>query len=697
MANLKKTNLPFKPKAKLLLELGNQLIKDEGIALFELVKNAYDADATKVNISLSEINNAKGAKIIIEDNGSGMTSEIIKKVWLEPGTDYKKKQIAKGYRTPKYHRVPLGEKGIGRFGVHKLGKKIELITKNKNDNEIVVTIDWEEFENDKYLDDIPVQVVERSPLVFKSGKTGTIITITDLWQSWNRGMVRDIYRAVNSISSPFKSPEAFKTELILNDPDKKDWLEGLISWKDAFKFSLFKAKYTIEGSELNYEYEFTPWEALNKIKGRKIKSAVPIRITDFENKNKTEIDLSQFKIGKVVVDLNIYDLDVNVLAMGGVSDKLGLKEFLKNNGGLRVYRNNLRVYDYGEPGNDWLELGVRRVNIPTARISNNLIIGAVSLDRSKSTDLVEKTNREGFIENEAVKALRKAVIFGLVQIENERNVDKERLRVAYSTTPNREPVLDDINELRTKLKAEKLLDKYDKYLVKVENNFIDVRDKLLTSAGAGLSLSIVIHEIEKIINELKIVVKKESKSTRLKTLIEHLSELTQGYAALLRGNGKQVTKAGELIKQAEFNVNYRLAAHDIKFINGTSKNNDFSLTCSKRLIIGAIMNLFDNSIWWLENKKPQKKYIYISTSKELKDGPAIIIGDNGPGVIDPIQYITLPFTTRKPDGMGLGLHITDEIMKTHGGYIKILEKGDVSLPKEIDGAVIALVFKNERK
>lgn len=694
---LKNIQQPFKPKAKLLLELGNQLIKDEGIALFELVKNAYDADATNINITLVNIDDKKNGSIVISDNGFGMKLDTIQNVWLEPGTDFKKKQLKDKYRTPKFHRIPLGEKGIGRFGVHKLGKKIELITRSKNSNEVVVNIDWSDFEKDKYLDKVLVNITERNPLVFKGSKTGTHIVIKDLWQDWSRGMVRDTYRAVNSISSPFESAEDFKAELLLKDLDKKDWLEGLISYKNAFKYRLFKAKFKINGDELTFDYEFTPWEALNKVKGRKIRSLKPIKILDYNLKERPVINLNDFKIGKVEVDLNIYDLDINVLSIGGVSDKLGLKEFLKFNGGIRVYRDGIRVYDYGEPENDWLRLGVRRVNVPTAKISNNLIIGAVSLDRLNSVDLVEKTNREGFIENEAVKALRKAIMFGLVQIENERNVDKEDLRIAYSKTPNREPVLDDIEELRTKLKKEKVIDKYEKYLTKVERNFIDIRDKLLTSAGAGLSMSIVIHEIEKIINELKIVVKKESSSTRIRTLIEHLSELTQGYAVLIRGGGKANLKAGELIKQAEFNVNYRMAAHNIKLINGSNSKNDFSFNLSKRLIIGAIMNLLDNSIWWLENKKPQNKYIYVSTSRELKDGPAIIIGDNGPGIIDPVQYLTLPFTTRKPDGMGLGLHITEEIMKTHGGYIKILEKGDVTLPKEIDGAVVALVFKNEKK
>ena len=70
--------------------------------------------------------------------------------------------------------------------------------------------------------------------------------------------------------------------------------------------------------------------------------------------------------------------------------KTGFKGYLNNNSGIRVFRDGLRIYDYGEPENDWLGLDLRRVNQPTKRLSNNIILGAVYLKRSESSDLVEK-------------------------------------------------------------------------------------------------------------------------------------------------------------------------------------------------------------------------------------------------------------------------------------------------------------------
>ncbi len=217
---MKKLSAPFKPRARLLLELGNQLIKDEGIALFELVKNAYDADATEAVVLLKNIDSPAKCEITISDDGTGMDWDTIVNAWLEPGTDYREKQVMEGKKTRKFHRTPMGQKGIGRFGAHKLGEKIQLITRSRGNNEIVVEIDWSDFAKKKYLADIPVNVYERNPEIFIGNRTGTCIKIVGLWNAWNRGMVRSAYRAVNSICSSFKSPDSFRAVFILGDDEK---------------------------------------------------------------------------------------------------------------------------------------------------------------------------------------------------------------------------------------------------------------------------------------------------------------------------------------------------------------------------------------------------------------------------------------------------------------------------------------------
>ena len=199
----------FKPRARLLLQLGDQLIKNENIAVLELVKNSYDADARNVTIKMERVDEKGKGRIEILDDGIGMDETIIKNVWLEPGSDYKANLFKKNKRSPTYNRLPIGEKGIGRFGVHKLGDKIELITRKKDENEIVVEIDWQEFAKNKYLEKAEINITGRTPEYFKRNRYGTRIIITQLRTAWDRRMVRDLSRALFTLSSPFKTVDHF--------------------------------------------------------------------------------------------------------------------------------------------------------------------------------------------------------------------------------------------------------------------------------------------------------------------------------------------------------------------------------------------------------------------------------------------------------------------------------------------------------
>lgn len=694
----------FKPRARLLLLLGDQLIRDPMIAVFELVKNAYDAYSPDVNVIMTSIDNPDVAEIVVEDRGSGMSYDTVTGVWLEPGTDFRVQQrrAQKGTLT---RRLPLGEKGVGRFAAHKLGNHIRLITRKRNAPEVVVEIDWEkDFKGKKYLQDVPITVQERLPRHFKGNKHGTRIEITKLRSVWSRAMLRSLARAVNSICSPFEKKGDFKTKLVAKD--QKEWLKGILDVKKVLKYSLFQAHCELRGKELSYTYFFTPYPGMERIEPRKSPHAgIAITAKSLETRKLETLDLDAHHIGPVDLDLYIFDREPQMLALSHTSDIKGLKDFLDESGGVRVYRDGIRVYDYGEPDDDWLWLDARRVNIPTARISNNLILGAVSLDLKSSVDLeaerglIEKTNREGFVDNIDFRVFRSAIQFTLTQIQEERNQDKLRLRKLYNQARRTEPVLTDLSELRALAQRKKLIDEMGPYLDRIERDFLVIRDRFLTSASAGLNLSIVIHEVEKGIASLKAEVQKNKASPRVKTLALHLAELVEGFSALIRGSGISRVRASSMISQALFNTQLRLKIHGIqKTVD--FKHSDFEVKGSRRLIISTLMNLIDNSIWWLDSKwgeAPNKKRLYIGTSKELSGGPAIIVADNGPGFIDPPEYLVEPFISRKPDGMGLGLHLADQVMKAQGGNLVFPDPEDVSLPEGLTGAVVALVFHSQRQ
>lgn len=684
--------LPFKPRARLILLLGDQLIREPGIAVFELVKNAYDADSPYARVSMHGIDSPKHGVIIVEDSGIGMDYNTVTQVWLEPGTDYRLRQKESGTRTVQFGRLPMGEKGVGRFAAHKLGEVVTLITRAKDQPEVVVKVDWADFQRQKYLSDITLKVVERKPEVFTGKKTGTRLEISGLRNIWTRGMVRELARSINSICSPFSQSGDFRTELELKE--HTEWLDGLLTVGDVLERALFRAHCRLEGKHISYAYQFTPYAALEKVAAREVRrEGIPI----IPHKRQF-INLEDHKIGAIDVELYIYDRDPAILALG-TTDRAGLKEFLNESGGIRVYRDDIRVYDYGEPGNDWLNLGGDRVNIPSKRISNNLVVGAVKIRSDESPRLVEKTNREGFVDNAAFRAFRDAVGLAVDLVEVERNIDKARIRTAYSGKLSRQPVLQDLTALRTIIEKRKLGSELGSYLDRIEADYTLIRDRYLTSANIGLSLATVIHEVEKGLAELGLAVEREQVSPRVRRLAKHLADLVQGFAALIRRSGSSREKASHLIEQALFNTEMRRKVHAIDVIH-ERKPYDFEVECSQRLMIATIMNLIDNSIWWLDNKwgdSAGNKRIYVGASKELGLGNAIIVGDNGPGFSDPPEILTEAFVSRKPDGMGLGLHIADQVMKAQGGQLVFPEAGDLSLPREINGAIVALVFGGHKK
>lgn len=692
------TKLPFKPRARLLLQLGEQLIRNENIALLELVKNSYDADASSVTVTMKSIDDKRYGQIVILDDGTGMDVDTIRDVWMEPGSDYKEKLFASGKRSPQFKRLPLGEKGIGRFGAHRLGQRIELVTRKKGCDEVFLKIDWSEFRHEKYLEDVPVRIVERNPEVFVGNKTGTRIIITDLRTPWDRAMVRETQRSMTSLCSPFDTPDAFTADLKL---DKKEWLDGLFTWKSAKEGALFKVSCTMEGNLITrFSYRFIPWPAMSKLQSRHLtlEDSVLRKQVRMVKKDNSKIDLGEYKIGPVKFSAYIFDRESRILELG-VQDRRGLKDYLDANGGIRVYRDGIRVYDYGEPGNDWLSLGVRRVNVPTKRVSNNLILGAVQLNRESSSDLAEKTNREGFIENKAYETLQESILYVLGVVETLRNSDKEKIRLLYGPSHKSEPVLSTIEDLRKmvqkKIHEPALKDEIGSYLERIEKDYRYINETLLKSASAGLSLGVVIHEADKIMAELTRVIKSERPSRRIAALAQRLSHLLEGYSLVIRSKGKESADLKELLRQSLFNVEFRLDAHGIEIEDAYSRfQGDSNVRCASNLVIGALINLLDNSIWWLEYGKRPRKKIYVGLQKEPKGHLSVIFADNGPGFSLPTDELAKPFVSTKPGGMGLGLHIAREIMEAHGGRLIFPESRDYDLPREFrDGAILALAFK----
>lgn len=682
--------LTFRVNPWLLTLLGDQLIRDASVAVFELVKNAYDADATESSVVLEHLSTASTGRIVIQDDGVGMDERILRDVWMVIGTDYRRSQREQKTRTPRFHRFPLGEKGLGRLSIHKLGRFIRLITREKNAHELVMEFDWDKLETAKDLDSASVLMKRRNPTTFVGGKHGTRLEVSRLRESWTRGDVRRLHRAVNSLCSPFKGPTDFAATLAA--PGSESWLEGMFSSESASKCALYHVHGFFEGATGECEYRFTPPPGTErKLSPRSARVRV-LALQRREGRKSIPIDLSVYQIGRVDFEFWLFDRDPSVLR--AVTDDIkGLKDYLDENGGIRVYRDGIRVYDFGEPGNDWLNLDLRRVNTPTARTSNNQILGSLQLDATTSGDLREKSNREGFIENPAFADFREAVVSVLTQVEAEKTLDQKRVREAMGKGTGQK-VFAKLTELRETLERQGVLVGVEPMLKAVEREMELYRDQLLHAAVPGLTIGVMLHGAEKILDELREAARKGDEPARIKDLVDRLYRAMRPVTSLLKNPGTAKTSAGILVKEALFSTELRLKRHIITLINGMDSGcPDFKVTGSKQMLIASITNLIDNSIHWLEMKNPKRKLLYIGTTRDLDDGPAIVVADNGPGFGDDVpEDLVTPFFSRRNGGMGLGLYIVSEVLRVNKGRLVFPDAGDVNLPKAIDGAVVALQF-----
>lgn len=689
---------------RVIAHLGEDLIKNESIALVELVKNSYDAQASFCEVEFIFEGNEL-SQITITDDGIGMDLDTIENVWLVIGTDNKKKQL----QHPSLGRLPLGEKGIGRLGVHKLGKKIHLRTHKAEHNEVDIEIDWSKLENAHSIDDFPIQVTEQEKS-FLSTPHGTKITITDLKGEWNRRKLRNIYRDLASLNSPFnKRTDSFVVKVKSNT----NVFEGLPPIEDILKVAMYRGHCVIDGDELkDFCYQFIPWNNLTNIQGREIRNLseedkfLKRRKDSVTSRTRSKIvledfNLSDYKIGKIVLDFYIFEKDTAVFSFMNMERTI-LNNYLRENSGVRVYRDGVRIYNYGEKDSDWLSLDLNRLKRAGDNISNNIIIGSVGISRRDSTDLKEKTNREGFIENEAYFAFVDAVTYVLDLITRFRNTDKRRLINVYKKDKRViEPVLSDLGSaveiVKDKVSDEKTREDILHYLNRVNDQYVEVRDILIRSANAGLNLGGVIHDMEKQVDALISCIDNDNFDS-VKSIALNLEHIIAGYTVFLKKSSIQTTNISTIVSAVIDNTRFRFSDHRIK-VYSNRKRVSFEAKLSKTESIGALTNLIDNSIYWVSQSRHDDRKIYVYITDEIEGYISIVVCDNGCGFKLPPEQALRPFITGKPlnTGMGLGLHIAHEVMQAMKGKLLIMDANEINLPDtakkyQIDKAIVALCF-----
>lgn len=720
----------FAPRARLVSVLGEQLIRDARVGLLELVKNAYDADASEVIVELLGLETAETTEIIITDNGEGMDKDTVIGRWLEPATGHKEEAKKAGIRTPGFRRLPLGEKGVGRFAAHRLGRQLELVTRRKGQPEVVLRINWDDFERgNPYLHEIPVDWEERTPIIFTGNKTGTRMVMRLARSLWTESDVRIVSEGLRRLMSPFKPVNDFRVKLICPGFPRYEELDP----GDLLKSAHARLEgYVDSNGFMEAEYTFS----LPGFPPRKIPLSVDLRptIKDWEPADR------QPECGGFYFYFYVWHRRPGSLQATGANPKE-----LDKQCGVNLFRDGLRILPYGEEDDDWLSLDERRYMKPGETISRKSILASIELTQEENKLLHDKTNREGLIENQAFLDLKNLALALIVILENTWQEDRDLIagkkpKEKTAVKPALEKLTLELHELQTSTGlTQSAIDKVSQALErgnvapaavaeltnaiarlqttiptiettaddsrqKLEqavNDLEDQRDLLLGLAGIGLAAERFTHEFARLTREAAELIKRIRRNNHTEKVQADLDALSAIIDALrndIKALGpmfyvRRATREKELsIKAAIANAELlnKGAFADAK-VDFEVVGDDFTVIMREGPLTQVFNNLFDNAAFWLGRKTDEKN----RKLRVVIDAPhrEVLVTDNGPGV-NPRYYerIFQPFFSTKTDGRGLGLYIVREIMADKQFGIRLLDADEQREGKFRVGASFLLSF-----
>lgn len=694
-----------------------------------------------------------GPVIIIEDDGMGMDKETIENGWLRPASTLKtqtkdilkieKEKAAQSGKLKTYEaiiaelkeqhggRIPLGEKGVGRFATHRLGRHVIIKTKTiEIDYEYILKIDWNRFD---YYEKEKMNLEEvgfglyRQPLSRDYGKrmSGTQIIIYGGREGYTitEETIIQINRSLLKLKSPdpVKSPKGFNV--------------------------IFECPQVIN-IETSIEGEFTSIFEVDAIVNQEGKADITLK---FKPPNSVplppeKIEMHEYdlrkserkdfwiengclripKCGPFFLHIDIWYRSKPWIEGPNVKQ---FKDYLDHFGGISIFRDGLNIFpsEWGAQV-DWLSLSKRHIK-KGEKLSYYNMIGNLEIEQSINIELIDKTDRQGLIENTAFQDLtelaRNIVFFTEVQFIGKRevyeNLTKGLIReprqlgdatrqgsLLVDNIIKRYDIADDTFEILSEFgkpneRKENLVNLKDslKNLNKSLRVMQDVQDMLTEQAGFGLAIAVSVHEIAKITSNFYNGITHLLKGGKIN--IEQLKELQTSSKALqsemkrfgpLRAIKNEKPTQFDVVKSIRFcktifESKIKKESIDLQI----SINTKFKVFARYGAVNQILANLIDNSCYWLKNNDPKKRIILIKT---YEDGRRILVADSGPDIDSSIRpYLFKPGYSLKVPPSGLGLYICKYYMQDMGG--DIYEAPIKDRTHELQGAQFILDFSRVKE
>lgn len=376
--------------------IGRDLITDRVTALFELVKNCYDANAQNVSVVFENVEAGNNQSIIrVEDDGYGMSFEDIRDKWMVIGTSSKRTHP---YSPEPYKRKCVGEKGIGRFAVDKLGDKVSIITKKEGAGKCLkVDIDWSSYFSESVKgDDIHLFTDVENAYTYvdaeDSNTSGTKLVITAIREPWTKKEIEHLMREISKIVSPVANLSyPFKVRVIA--PEFKIDKESIRTLED------------FNNATLSLSIDFDEEKGLQQ--------------SLFYNKEKNTF-------GHHIIPIKSFGgIRMSIYYFDEVARRNYRKDFPNDPiDGFKVYRDGIIATPFAETNEnpdqkrDILGIDKRLWQDIFSRISTREFLGIIDITKEGNPQIIDATNRQDFVDNEEYREMKKFIITQLDALQD---------------------------------------------------------------------------------------------------------------------------------------------------------------------------------------------------------------------------------------------------------------------------------------
>lgn len=750
----------YRISARATILLGREGVSKADGAMVELIKNTYDADADFCFLCIDKANDT----LLLYDNGTGMDADTIEQCWMLIGTPNKRD----AYKSKK-NRIKSGEKGIGRFALDRLGSVCTMYTKTDSEPKVLRWYtNWTEFENtNKTLDEMQadldsidgklsdivpkelrtniVKYVDRKNQLLKiEGKkkiipfeSGTLFIIEGLRDSWDTQYTNRFIAGLGTLLPPEEQSEfSLCTIKSLNE----EYLEVKNPFSEDFDYKLHAY---FDGERFNVTWNRNEFD-INRIPSeffeREEFKIEPYRKEDFIKQEFNKLfEISELmktndaELISKVKKLGAFTFDYSFMKLSSTDDtnetfyykEIGKNrsQWLKEYGGIKIYRDNFFVRPYGDPtadAYDWLGLDARRAKNPAGlshpgggwHVRNKQGQGTVFISRVTNDVLLDKSSREGIIENEYFSLFKNVLVELLSIFERDRAYIGKHMKLAYDEANEKAKAKEEgttlakevLSKSTSNTKKNKVETKEEK-LARTVQIYEEEREDLLSEiqqlkvlATSGLLTSTVAHDLKSLNAILITRVNNLSKSVHKKDekmIDRQLSDLLKN-DEFLKSWLTIVSTQARKDRRTRKKENVYATVHDLVnilepilrrkkvIVDIVDDNQIIERRLFQSDFESILYNLIINSIEAFQRVKRESRRIEIKLSADDKN-ILIKYKDNGPGLSDvfsnPYDIFTYGTTSKKDKdgnviGTGMGMYIVASTLREYSGTYVITKTKD---------------------